>query len=161
MANENLALNEVYSIEATSEADTFVLSVNLTDIHGDTYDCEYVSRPDDGFGLNPAIRQWLTDNPEFPIVPYAAPTDEEIRASMPSLTARQLRLGLVSGGFIPAQVSAVIEGMQEGAEKEAARIEWEYATTFNRMHPLIASVGGALGLTDEQIDVLWTAALGL
>ncbi|WP_336621002.1 MULTISPECIES: hypothetical protein [unclassified Sinorhizobium] len=59
------------------------------------------------------------------------------------------------------QVGAIIEAMPDGAEKESARIEWEFASIFNRMHPLIASVGAALGLTEERIDSMWTAALGL
>ncbi|MDK1493364.1 hypothetical protein QN219_25505 [Sinorhizobium sp. 7-81] len=80
---------------------------------------------------------------------------------MPALSSRQIRLGLVSSGFTLAQVSAIIEAMPDGADKETARIEWEYATTFNRTHPLIGSVGVALGLTDEQIDTMWTAALSL
>ncbi|MCA1403692.1 hypothetical protein I6F26_03620 [Ensifer sp. IC3342] len=80
---------------------------------------------------------------------------------MPALSARQIRLGLVTSGITPSQVGAVIEAMPEGADKEIARIEWEYATTFNRTHPLIASVGGALGLTEDQIDSMWTAALSL
>ncbi|WP_428843145.1 hypothetical protein [Sinorhizobium terangae] len=80
---------------------------------------------------------------------------------MPALSSRQIRLGLVNGGFTMAQVSAVIDAMPDGNEKETARIEWEYATTFNRTHPLIASVGAALGLTDDEIDAKWSAALTL
>jgi hypothetical protein len=40
-------------------------------------------------------------------------------------------------------------------------VEWEYATSFNRLHPLTTTVGRALGLTDMQIDAMWTAALNL
>jgi hypothetical protein len=80
---------------------------------------------------------------------------------MPTLTARQLRLGLVNNGYSMSQVSAVIEAMPEGADKETARIEWEYATTFERPHTLIATVGTALGISEEQIDTMWEAAANL
>ncbi|AWI60338.1 hypothetical protein [Sinorhizobium fredii] len=153
------SLNNVYSVSATEEEGVYILECNITDMQGDTYDAEYVTRPDDSFGLNPTIRQWLSDNPEFPIEAHVPPTIEEIRAAMRPLTARQLRLGLVSGSFSLAQVDAAIEAMPEGVEKETARIEWEYATTFKRTHPLIGLVGAALGLDDTEIDAMWTASL--
>jgi hypothetical protein len=88
-------------------------------------------------------------------------TDAEERARMPPLTARQFRLGLLNDGISPTQVTAAIDAMAAGVEKDKARIEWEYATTFNRMHPLIATIGTTLGLTDEQIDSMWAAAVSL
>lgn len=89
------------------------------------------------------------------------PTPEEIRAAMPSLTARQLRLGLVGGGFSLAQVGAAIAAIPDEQQRAVAEIEWEYASRFERMHPLIGQVGGAFGLSPEQIDAMWTAALEL
>ncbi|MDK1377086.1 MULTISPECIES: hypothetical protein [unclassified Sinorhizobium] len=157
----NLTLNSVSEIRRTKEADVFAVSCNITDMEGETYDAVSFVRPDDPFGLNPVLRQWMTDNPDFPVGDYIPPTPEEIRAGMPPLTARQLRLGLINNGFTLAQVGAVIEAMPDGPDKETARIEWEFATNFNRMHPLIASVGSALGLTDIQIDTMWTAAVNL
>ena len=94
-------------------------------------------------------------------VPPPVPTPEELRERMPILTARQLRLGLVADGRFPAQVDAAIDAMPEGADKEAARIEWEYAASFRRNYPLVATVGTALGLSDSQIDIMWLAAANL
>lgn len=90
---------------------------------------------------------------------HVEPTAEEIRAKMPKLTARQFRLGLLTGGYTPSQVTNVIEAMPDNGRKETARIEWEYATTFSRTHPIITTIAVGLGLTDSQVDVLWTAAL--
>lgn len=95
------------------------------------------------------------------IAAFIPPTTEELRAAMPSLTARQLRLGLVSNGISLSSVTATIGGMPAGPDKDKAQIEWEYASTFNRMHPLIATVGAALGLNEEEIDNMWLAAIGL
>jgi hypothetical protein len=96
-----------------------------------------------------------------PIAPYETPTAEELRASMHPLTARQFRLGLLNAGIPPSTVTATIGGMPAGPDKDKAQIEWEYATTFNRTHPLIATVGAALGLTEQQIDGMWLAAANL
>jgi hypothetical protein len=79
----------------------------------------------------------------------------------PDLTARQLRLGLVTNGFSLSQIDAAILALPEGQAKELAKIEWEYATTYTRTHPLIASVSAALGLTDAQTNAMWLSALVL
>lgn len=106
-------------------------------------------------------RQLFAEANAGTVAPYTPPTQEEVRANMPTLTARQFRIGLIRGGFTLAQVTSAIEAMPEGATKEEAKIEWEYATTFDRTHPLIAMVGASLGLTDEQIDAMWVAAVDL
>lgn len=160
----DIALNEVRSITATPEDGVYVVECNITDVFGETYDAVSVVRPDDRHGLNPALRRWMADNPSAAVRPYApppAPTQEEARAAMQPLTARQFRLGLVMAGLTPAQVTAAIEAMPDGVEKEKALIEWGYASSFERTHPLIALVGGVLGLSDEQIDALWPQAVAL
>jgi hypothetical protein len=96
-----MQLNQVHSVKATQEKDVYELSCNITDITGSSYDTIYVSRPDDSYGLNPSVRTWLQENLDTTIEPYTPPTDEQIRASMPPLTARQLRLGLLDGGISP------------------------------------------------------------
>lgn len=159
-----LALHSVSAVKATDEPTTFIVTCKITDLNNETYECDYVTREGDGFGLNPTIRQWLEDHPDFPIVPYeppAPPTPEQIRADMLSLTARQFRLGLVAGGKSPSMVDLAINSMPEGAMKETAKIEWEYATTFRRTHPLIDTLAAALELSPEDVDALWTAALNL
>jgi hypothetical protein len=156
-----MKLNSVGTVTATSEEGVFVLRCNITDIEGNTYDTDYCSRPDDTFGLSPSFRQWLTDNPDFPIQPYIPATADEIRASMPSLTARQLRLGLLNAGISPSQVTAAIDAIPAGLDKDKAQIEWGYATTLSRSHHLIETIGSVLGLVDEQIDAMWMAALDL
>jgi len=89
------------------------------------------------------------------------PTPEEIRASMPSLTSRQLRLGLVMNGYALGQVEQAISEIPDPQQKAIAEIEWEYATIFERANPLIDQIGAVLGLTPEQIDDMWMAALEL
>lgn len=77
------------------------------------------------------------------------------------LTARQLRLGLVMNGISLASVEATIAAIPDETDRQVATIEWEYASQFERDHSLIEQVGIALGLTSEQIDTMWKAALQL
>lgn len=78
---------------------------------------------------------------EIPSPGVQAPTVEQIRSFMPSISARQLRLGLVNAGISPTQVMAAIDAMPVGPERDRVQIEWEYATSFNRLHALIAVIG--------------------
>ena len=87
------------------------------------------------------------------IAPYEPPP-EPLRP----LTARQLRLGLVTNGISLSSVEAAIDAIEDETDREVARIEWEYATTFERSHPLVNQIGAALGLTPEQIDAMWAEA---
>lgn len=77
------------------------------------------------------------------------------------LSARQLRLGLVGGGIALSSVEGAIAAIPDEQAKAVAEIEWQFASQFDRDHPLIEQVGTALGLTSEQIDSMWEAALAL
>jgi len=61
----------------------------------------------------------------------------------PAITRRQLRLWLVRSGFTLAKVEAAIDKLPEPQRTEA-RIEWEDATEFERGHPLLRQLAGAL-----------------
>lgn len=154
-------LNNVVSVTATLEENVYNVLCNVTDEHENTFDEMYCSRPNDTFGIGPEIRQWLIDNPDFPVNPHVPPTKEQLREWMPALSARQFRLGLVAGGITPANITDVIEAMPEGQDKENAKIEWEYALTFSRMHPLVVSLSATLGLTADQVDEMWGYAATL
>lgn len=87
------------------------------------------------------------------IADFVAPTSEQIRERLPHLTARQLRLGLLSLGKlgdVPAAIAAL-----PSPDKEQAEIEWQYASEFRRLHPLIVQLIPILGLSDDQIDGIW------
>lgn len=81
------------------------------------------------------------------------------RQKIPTLSPRQLRLALLRLGMTGAQVEAQIAAMPgTDADREAAMIEWEYAPTYQRDHPLVIMLGAALGLTQAQIDAAWMEA---
>lgn len=72
-----------------------------------------------------------------------------------SVTPRQARLALLAAGHLQA-VQAAMDALPE-----AAKIEWEYATSVDRDSALVAQMGAALGLNDAALDALFTAAAAL
>lgn len=91
---------------------------------------------------------------------FVEPVEVEQEVVIPSVvTMRQARLALLQQGLL-STVSAAIDSMT-GDTGEAARIEWEYAATVERVSPLILSLGSALGLSDEQLDELFVLAASL
>lgn len=106
-----------------------------------------VAIPDDmGNRYRIMIAEWVAKGNEVePYIPTPAP--------LPNLTARQLRLGLNSLGKL-AVVEAAINQLPDPTKGEA-KIEWEFASTFRRDHPLILQISPILGLSDEQIDAVW------
>jgi hypothetical protein len=44
------------------------------------------------------------------------------------------------------------------SSNKAASIEWNYATTIDRQHPLVIQMGLALGKTPKEIDDLFGMA---
>lgn len=84
--------------------------------------------------------------------PYVAPRITKV-------TMRQARLALLGAGYLPT-INAAIAAMP-GAQGEAARIEWEYSQEVQRDRGLVLSLGTSLGLTNVQLDELFTAAAAI
>jgi hypothetical protein len=68
------------------------------------------------------------------------------------VTQRQLRLGLLQSGIDPDTITAMLSSNKESL------IEWNYATTIDREHPLVSQLGLALGKTSKEIDDLFGMA---
>ncbi|WP_068417026.1 hypothetical protein [Labrenzia sp. OB1] len=100
-----------------------------------------------------AAQAWRDAGGEIP--EWKEPTAEEIRAAMPALTARQFHLGLLNSGTASAEVQAHLNAIADPFEAAAAEIEWKHAAEFRRDHPLVETIGAALGYTPEVMDDLW------
>lgn len=84
-------------------------------------------------------------------------TTEELDALIPmEVSMRQARLAMLDAGII-ASVDTAIAALPS-PQKEAAQIEWEYATTVRRDSTLVATLATSLGLTEQQVGNLFTAA---
>lgn len=71
------------------------------------------------------------------------------------VSRRQAKLALLEAGLL-ATADAIIAG----ADQET-QINWADAVEFRRDHPLITAIGGALGMTSDQIDDLFRLAVTL
>jgi hypothetical protein len=97
---------------------------------------------------------WSYEDGEF-TAPPAEPVEPPPEPGLPPLSPRQIRLGLLGVGITGDMVTEALQGNAEGL------IEWQYATQFERDHPLIEALAGGFGLTSEQIDELWANAATL
>ena len=87
------------------------------------------------------------------------PADPEPVNVPKSVTMRQARLALLQAGKLGTVNSAIAS--MEGVQGEAARIEWDYSNEVQRAQPLVAALGGVLGMTSEQLDQLFITAATL
>ena len=105
-----------------------------------------------------ALRQgdeWVFVNP-----PDAAQQEDPPQAGVPQVvTMRQARLALFGAGLLGA-VEAAIDALAS-PQKDAARIEWEYAQEVRRGEPLVQMLAVALALSESDLDGLFTTAAGL
>lgn len=92
---------------------------------------------------------------------FDAETWQEPAPVLPTITARQCRLMLLNVGITPAMVEAEIAAIEDAGDRERARVEWEYASTYERDHPLIDQMAEAFELPAPQVDALWIAAADL
>lgn len=76
-----------------------------------------------------------------------------------SVSMRQARLILLSIGKLQ-DVQNAINSIQ-GAQGEAARIEWEYSSEVRRNQPLFLSLAPILNMTPAQLDKLFIDAAKL
>ena len=72
---------------------------------------------------------------------------------------RQARQALLQAGKLEA-VEQAIAALPEPARK-AAQIDWEFAAEVQRSWPLVQTLAQALGMTEADLDALFTAAAAL
>lgn len=96
---------------------------------------------------------WTYDGTTW-AAPAPVPTPVPTSASM-----RQARLALLQAGKL-ADVTTAINALASPA-KEAAQIEWEYATEVRRDSALMQQLAAAIGLDDAALDALFTQAVTL
>lgn len=105
------------------------------------------------------VQPMFVDNDEATAVEqqaaYTAARLAEKRASM-EITMRQCRLQLLAENKL-AGVEAAIAALP-APDQASAQVEWEYAAKVNRISPLVAVMGAALLLNDEQVDAMFASA---
>ena len=93
------------------------------------------------------------------LIPITNEEADAIRANImliPTVVSmRQARLALLQSGLLETVNTAIAAG------GEADKITWEYATEVNRTDALVSNMAAALGLTEAQLDQLFTLAASL
>lgn len=82
----------------------------------------------------------------------------DIAKELPALTRRQFKLALLDAGLLE-QVDIAIASIPDAAVRARVQIEYTESTTFDRLNPSVISMCSMLGLTEEQINAIWTQAL--
>ena len=77
------------------------------------------------------------------------------------LTRRQFRLALVANGYNLSDIEALINEIEDVAQRQVTLIEWQDATTFERNSSSLLVMAGLMQLNTEQVDALWSQALSL
>lgn len=84
-----------------------------------------------------------------------AEQEQDVITPVPDfLTPRQMRLALIGHGITLTDVEAVINGLPEPA-KTYAKVNWEYATSFDRGNEMLNQMAPYLGLTQEDLDLIF------
>lgn len=73
------------------------------------------------------------------------------------ITPRQIRIALIANGVSIDDVEAAINLLPE-PDKTIAKINWEWAVSFERHNQFVDGVGQLLNWTPEQLDALWEMA---
>ena len=78
----------------------------------------------------------------------------------PSITAWQIRRWLLGNGITLAAVDAVIAAIPDATQREAVRVDWEYAPYIERSHPMLPVLAAALGVEDLDAAFIEAEQIG-
>lgn len=121
-----MELHNLISVTETEEAGVYIAKVDITDSSSDRYECDYISREGDVFGLAPTIRaavqNWIDDggvvNPHTP----TPPTTEEYRVAIQGMIDDKARSRLYDNGL--ALSTYVNSTNQQWAAEAQAFVAW-------------------------------------
>lgn len=124
--------------------------------------------------VEPGHPLWASASIRADIVPYSPPVDpeppvEDPRAAIPPLTRRQLfialhRLGLITAeeavaaaatGAVPAALEPTFAALPEPDQTDA-RVTFAAFQMAYRLDPLTAMIAAVAGMTEPEIDAIWT-----
>jgi hypothetical protein len=98
--------------------------------------------------VNPML--WCVKNGKL-VAAAPAPAPPPSQVSM-----RQARLALLADGKLNAVAAALTQ--LPSPQREAAQIEWEYASVVDRSAAFVQQLCAALGMSEAEIDRLFIAA---
>jgi len=112
----------------------------------------------DGYVVVPIGRQRVVVGSSYDGRSFTPPAPTP-RPVPQSITARQIRLGLLSLGWLD-NLEAAIASLAP-AQRRLIKIEWDFTTDIARDGSLVAAIKSALNITENQIDTLFRTAANL
>lgn len=79
------------------------------------------------------------------------------KSSLPTISAKQLRLGLLRAGKRPETVDDSLHNMPGGIQRDEFLIEWQYGGEFRRDDVFIAFLAHRLGIPQSTLDAIFKA----
>lgn len=84
---------------------------------------------------------------------------ERIAAIPPEITKRQLNLTLFTQKGIEAQqINNMIDSISDETQRKITQIEWRDGSLVSRTHPVVNAFAAQLGITERELDDLFTYA---
>jgi len=77
------------------------------------------------------------------------------------VSARQIRLWLVTHGIPLDTVDATIDSIADATTRDTVRVEWDYAPYVERSHRFLVPLAAALGLDEAGVDQAFREAATL
>lgn len=91
-----------------------------------------------------------------PVEPQYTQAELDAAKMAKTVSMRQARLALLQSGRL-ADVDGAITALPE-PDQSAVSIEWEYAQEVKRSHEWVMALGAQLGMTDAELDDLFSLA---
>jgi hypothetical protein len=110
------------------------------------------AKSDPGWEHSEEIFQRASTGEFGEVAPYVV-----TETATPTLTARQLRIGLLRNGVTADMIIQHINQIPDATQREEARLEWEYATEYQFEHPLVALIAMQLGRAPEEVKAAWVS----
>lgn len=101
-----------------------------------------------------AVLEWISQGNTI------EPVDVPMPSAPSSVTMRQARLALLQYGLLDL-VDQSIAQIPDSTMRTAAKIDWEYAQTVDRDSLVTQQLAAMLGLSDGQLDQMFTLAASL
>lgn len=87
------------------------------------------------------------------------PDAAELRNRMPALRPLNFKLALIANNIDPGEINAYIAAISDPVDRMRAEATWQEAASIERTHSLVAAFAAHKGLSDEQVDSMWNAAV--
>jgi len=100
---------------------------------------------------------FLTGGYRFIDEVWVAPEPLESVIEIPqTISKMKLRMQLILSGVPLASIYAAIEQIPNSVQKEIVYTKWEHAVTFERTDETLNAMAQMLGMTEEQLDEIFT-----